>query len=86
MAVMRSSSASASMFTSGRPRAVDDPCGIWNTRTQYTLPALEKHSSVSWVLAMSRCSTKSSSLRPVAARPVPPRRCAWYAASGCVLA
>ena len=74
---MRSPSASGSMFTSGRPWAVGEPWGMWNTRSQYTLPALEKHSSVSWLLATSRCSTKSSSRRPVAARPVPPRRCAW---------
>ena len=64
------------MFTNGRPFAPRLPCGIWNTRSQYTLPLFEKHSSVSWEFAVRRCSTKSSSFTPVAVLPRPPRRCA----------
>ena len=51
--------------------------GIWNTLGQYTLPRLVKHRMVAWVLAISRCSTKSSSFTAVADLPMPPRRCAW---------
>ena len=85
-AVMRSPSCSGSRFTIGLPREPRLACGNWWTLSQYSLPALEKHSSVSCVFATNSLSTKSSSLTVVAALPRPPRRCAWYSVTGCALA
>ena len=75
-ALMRSSLSNGNKLIIGRPRAVRPACGTSNTFNQYTLPLLEKHKMVSWVLATNNVSTKSSSLTEVAALPRPPRRCA----------
>ena len=75
-ALIFSPSSSGSRFTIGLPREPRPACGSSNTRSQYTLPRLEKHSSVSWVWATKNFSMKSSSLTAVAALPRPPRRCA----------
>ncbi len=76
-AVIFSPSASGSRFTMGLPREARPACGSSNTRSQYTWPWFEKHSSVSCECATNSFSMKSSSLVAVALLPRPPRRCAW---------
>src|SRR5256885_613187 len=77
-ALIFSPSSSGNRFTIGLPRAPRPACGSSYTLSQYTLPRLEKHNTVSCVCATNSFSTKSSSLTAVAVLPRPPRRCVWY--------
>ncbi len=71
--VMCSPSSNGKIFTIGLPRLPRLASGNCHVFCQYNFPLLEKHSSMSWVLATNSCPTSSSSFIAVADLPRPPR-------------